>query len=230
MESKRESEFGICYECNTKNADSSQKPVFHCDLCEKWFCEEHLEPKFPYFVDWDTVLDVCGDPKIKLLFHTEHARKGGHPDFIYFRRTIEGLELEERVRDELIRQAIDRMEAAFRKRKFEAWERKAEEEAKITARATGKKKANLKAYTRAAGMTITTENKFGNMFPVPLTVYSNPLYREYLNDARTRESVKVIVDEYFQKYPKEKRRAKEETTEEQQEPEKKKHWWQRLAR
>lgn len=216
MESERESQLGICYECNTKNADSSQKPVYHCDLCEKWFCKEHLEPKFPYFVDWDTVFDVGGDPRIKLLFHTEQGREGGHTDYVYARKTIEASELDEKVRNELIKQAIDRMEEAFAQRQYalEIEEEEEEEEAKLMARA------------RATGMTITTGNKFGNRFVVPPVVYSNPEYREYLNYAKTMKSVKVIVDEYFEKHPEEKQKAKEETTKEQQEPKKKKHWWQ----
>jgi hypothetical protein len=203
MESERESQSGICYECSTKDADSSQKPVYRCDLCEKWFCERHLEPKFPYFVDWDTVFNVEGDPRIKALFYTEYRREGGHPDFIFLRKTIESLELEEKIRNQLIKQAIDRMEEANRKRRIERWEKE-----------------------RATGKTTTTENKYGYRFVVPLEVYSNAEYREYLNYAKTMKSVKVIVDEYYKKHPEAKHIAKEEVTKEQQEPEKKKHWWQ----
>jgi hypothetical protein len=225
LESDRESQLGICYECNTKNADSSQKPVFHCDLCEKWFCKEHLEPKFPYFVDWDTVFNVGGDPRIKLLYHTQHGREGGHPDYIYARKKIEASELDEKMRDELIKQAMDRMEAPDSKGQYEIWEKQAKEnQAQARARYVREvREKKEEAKLRATGMITTTENKFGNRFVVPLAVYSHPLYREYLNYAKTMKSVKVIVDEYFEKYPEEKPKAKEETTKEQQEPEKKKH-------
>jgi uncharacterized protein YkwD len=48
--------------------------------------------------------------------------------------------------------------------------------------------------------TITTDNKYGYRFVVPREVYSNPTYREYLDDAESISSVKVIVDEYYRKY------------------------------
>ena len=83
--------------------------MHRCSLCDKWFCETHLKPKFPYFVDWDNAFDVQGDPEIKVLFHTEFRRKGGHSDFVYLRKTIEALDLEEQTRNKLIKQAMDGM-------------------------------------------------------------------------------------------------------------------------
>jgi hypothetical protein len=119
-ELEREPRLGICYECTVKEGDSSHKQVYHCKLCKKWFCKKHREPKFPYLVDWDTIHNVQGDPEIKLLFHTQYRRKGGHPDFVYLRKTIEALEIEEKTRNELIKQAIDRMEETNRKRRLES--------------------------------------------------------------------------------------------------------------
>ena len=52
------------------------------------------------------------------------------------------------------------------------------------------------------GQTITKGNKYGLKFVVPKEVYSNPEYREYLNNAQSMKSVKVIVDEYYKKYGK----------------------------
>ena len=120
MEVGREPQLGICYECNVKERDSSRKEVYYCKLCKKWFCEKHREPKFPYLVDWDTIHNVQGDPEIKLLFHTEYRREGGHPDFVYLKRTIEALEIEEKTRNELIKQTIDRMEEANVKKMSES--------------------------------------------------------------------------------------------------------------
>ena len=82
-----------------------------------------MSPKFPYFVDWDTISDVQGDPKIKASFYTDYRREGGHPDFIFFRRTIEASELEEKIRTQLIKQALDKMEEANRKRMVEIQKR-----------------------------------------------------------------------------------------------------------
>jgi hypothetical protein len=50
------------------------------------------------------------------------------------------------------------------------------------------------------GQTITKGNKHGLRFVVPKEVYSNPEYREYLNNAQSMKSVKVIVDEYYRKH------------------------------
>ena len=127
MESERESHLGICYECSVKELDSSEKQVTHCDLCDKWFCERHRKPKFPFFVDWDTISDVQGNPEIKALFYTEYKREGGHPDFVYWRKTFEALDIEEKTRNELIKQAIDKMEEANRERRIERWEKEAKE-------------------------------------------------------------------------------------------------------
>jgi hypothetical protein len=117
IEPERESRIDICFECVVKDEDFSEKKVFRCELCNKWFCEKHLSPKFPYFVDRDTISDVQSDPKIKASFYTDYKREGGHPDFVFFRRTIEASELKEKIRPQLIKQVIDRMEEANRERK-----------------------------------------------------------------------------------------------------------------
>jgi hypothetical protein len=64
--------------------------------------------------------------------------------------------------------------------------------------------------------TITTGNKYGHRFVVPREVYSNATYREYLDYAKTMKSVKVIVDEYYRKYPMKMDLKKSKN---------KKHWW-----
>lgn len=94
-----ESKSGICYECRIKEEDSSEKQVYHCDLCDKWFCETHLKPKFPYFVDWDNVFDVQGNPEVKTLFYSEYGRQDGHADFVYLRKTIEAIEIHKKNKD-----------------------------------------------------------------------------------------------------------------------------------
>lgn len=180
-----------------KEQDSSEKQVTHCDLCDKWFCERHCEPKFPYFIDWDTVFDIQGNPEIKLLFHTQYRREDGHPDFIYLRKTVEALEIEEKTRNELIKLAIDRMEEANRKRRIEIRKKKEKE---IEAQIAEEEKL------REKGKTTTINNKYGHRFVVPREVYLNAEYGEYLNNAQTMKSVNVIVDEYYRKH-------------------KKKHWW-----
>jgi len=105
---ERESRVDSCCEC-CKEGDFSLKSVFHCELCDKWLCEKHVKPKFPFFVDWDTIFDVQGDREIKVMFYVEYQREGGHPDFVYWHRKFEALDFEEKQRNELIKKAIDRM-------------------------------------------------------------------------------------------------------------------------
>jgi len=205
METSEETETGICHECSVKDGDYSQKKVYHCEICDNWFCNKHRSPKFPYFVDWDTVLDVQGDPKIKALYHTEYKREGGHPDFNYWRKTFEARDISEKELDRLIKIGLDKMNAAFKEREYQR-----AEERYVQAK-------EKEAKERATGQTETTGNKYGNRFAVPLEVYSNATYREYLDCAQTEKSVKVIVDEYYKKYG---RKEKSEETK------KKKHWWQ----
>jgi hypothetical protein len=72
-----------------------------------------LKPKFPFFIDWDTIFDIQGNPEIKALYYTEWQREGGHPDFVYWRTKFESLDLEEKTRNGLIRQGVERMPQQF---------------------------------------------------------------------------------------------------------------------
>jgi len=181
---------GICYECMTKNNDSSKKQVYQCGLCNKWFCELHSKPKLPYFVDWETIFDIQGNPEIKALFYSEYRRRNGHADFIYLRQTIESLKNEKKFQNELIQQAIDKMVEAN-------WKRGNTTPIDNALEAS--------ALEVEKGMTETTENIYGQRFIIPKEIYACPEYREYLNHARTKESVKVILDEYYKKYSKKER-------------------------
>ena len=136
----------------------------------------HLKPKFPYFVDWDTVFDVQGNPEVKALFYSEYRREEGHPDFVYLRKTIESLQLEERFRNKLIQQAIDRMIEANQKRNAISME---------------KLKIAMKGDTK------TYENKFGHDFTVPLEVYEDDKYRLRLNNANLLCEVESIIADYY---------------------------------
>jgi len=223
MEPEREPKIGSCYECSIKEKDSSKKQVYYCELCGKWFCERHLEPKFPYFVDWDTVFDVQGNPEIKLLFHTEYRREGGHPDFVYWRRKVEALAIEETTRNELIKQAIDRMmhpekygveaPAEFETSTTKRVEILLREEIELTEQA--EKNMNKNISEKSGESTMTYDNRYGHGFWVPTEVYSNDEYREKLNNARTLEDVDQIIDDYNKHHRKEP---------EQEQPKKKKHW------
>jgi hypothetical protein len=102
-------DIGFCYECQTKDMESTKQRVYRCNECNKWFCELHRTPKFPYFVDWETQFDVQGNPAVKAMFYSEYGRQDGHPDFVYLRNTIEKNQLEERIQNQLIENNMDKM-------------------------------------------------------------------------------------------------------------------------
>jgi hypothetical protein len=110
---------------------------------------------------------------------------------IWLKRWKEGTQ--EKTRNRLIKQAIDRMEEANRERRIEKREKEAKE---IEAQEAEESKL------RARGKITTIGNKYGYRFVVPLEVYSNNEYREYLDYAKTTKSVKVIVDAYYRKHKK----------------------------
>jgi hypothetical protein len=210
MDPEKEPKIDSCYECCAKEGNTSKKQVYYCELCDKWFCERHLEPKFPYFVDWDTVFDVQGNPEIKLLFYTEYRREGGHPDFVYLRRTVEALDVEEKARNELIKQAMNRMvhsekyaaelpvdDLVDRNKRVEMLLR---EEIELAEEAA--KSINTDIPVKKGEATKTYDNVYHHHFWVPVEVYSDMEYRDRLNNARTLEEAEQIIHDYNRHHPK----------------------------
>jgi hypothetical protein len=39
------SHIGTCVECSVRDRDFSEKKLFQCELCGRWFCEKHLRPR-----------------------------------------------------------------------------------------------------------------------------------------------------------------------------------------
>lgn len=79
--------------------------MYHCELCERWFCEKHLKPRLAFIRD----LNAESIPEIRTLYETEVRDKEGkgHPDFQYSRKRLEELHLEEKIRFELINKALN---------------------------------------------------------------------------------------------------------------------------
>ncbi len=187
-------------------------------------------------MDWDTISDVKGSPEIKALFYTEYKREGGHPDFVYWRTKFESLDLEEKTRNELIKQSMDRINNPEKYRtEPPKEENEADKKRRIDFFIREESESNEPEQVNLRQETVTTGNKYGNRFVVPKEVYSNETYREYLNYAKSMESVRVIVDEYYRKYAmgeikEHPKKTKPEETQEPvkqvEEPRKKKHWWQ----
>jgi hypothetical protein len=198
-------------------------------LCDRWFCERHIDPRLAF------IKDLNAPPEVRALHYTEMQREDGHPDFAYSQIKFLELDIEEKNRNELIRQALDRMNhyydnALIPEKPIDAEEgRKKRIEMPLKEEEEIKKKEQSEKWKEESGLneprkedaksseTITTGNFYGHRFVVPREVYSNAEYREYLNYAKTMKSVRDIVDEYYRKYPMRKDLEK---------PKKKKHWWQ----
>lgn len=45
MDSRTESRVAACVECCLRSSDFSEKRLFRCELCGRWFCEKHLRPR-----------------------------------------------------------------------------------------------------------------------------------------------------------------------------------------
>jgi hypothetical protein len=204
-------------ECCVRERDLSQKKDYRCELCDRWFCERHIEPRLAFIRD---LRAIEHSPEVRALYYTEMRYKNGHPDFEYSRRKFRQLDIEEKKRNELIKQALDRMNHYYAE--VEIPEKPIDVEAdrkkrvEILLREEREVNEPQKEDVKSPETITTFGNFYGYRFVVPREVYSNAQYREYLNYAKTMKSVKVIVDEYYRKYPKRKDLEK---------PEKKKHWW-----
>jgi len=214
MESEKNFRIDICVECKVRDGDSSKKKVFKCGLCERWFCQKHIEPRLAFIRDYDAMTRF---PEIRVLLDSEWNREDGHPDFVYSRKKFEEIEMEEKKRNELIKQALDRMNRYYAEAEdseLEIPEKPIDTEAdrkkrvEILLREERELKEHQKEDVKFPKEE-TVKTRYG--FPVPREVYSNPEYREYLDHADNKKSVEVIVDEYYRKYGTQKT-AREETT------------------
>jgi hypothetical protein len=181
--------------------------VYHCELCERWFCEKHLKPRLFFIKDLDAIENI---PEIRVLYYTEVKGKEGHPDFEYSRRKLVELDIEEKRRNELIKQALDRMNHYYdevsipekpidleqeRKRTFEML-LKEEEEIEKEQQLEKRKKESKKVKIKIVDEGDYHYNKIETT--VPEEVYKNKEYRKKIERAKTREEVEKIVLEYYE--------------------------------
>lgn len=45
IEPEAGSHIGTCVECSVRDRDFSEKKLYQCELCGKWFCEKHVRPR-----------------------------------------------------------------------------------------------------------------------------------------------------------------------------------------
>lgn len=74
-------------------------------------CEKHIEPRLAFIPNFNP---TNYSPEIEALYYREYKRSDGHPDFGYSRMKFEELDIEEKTRNELIKQALDRMNAYYK--------------------------------------------------------------------------------------------------------------------
>jgi len=111
MSEEGEHKIDTCVECCVRDNDFSEKKVFQCRLCERWFCERHIEPRLAFIKDLKAIEE---SPEIRALYYTEvEGKEEGHPDFVYSRIKLMELDMEEKLRNELIKEALDRMNGYY---------------------------------------------------------------------------------------------------------------------
>jgi len=154
-------------------------------------------------------------PEIRVMLDSEWNREDGHPDFVFSRKRFEELDIEEKKRNELIKQALDRMNRYYaeaeipekpidveadRKKRVEMLQK---EEAEIDKpKTTDSDKTVNRIPFRVGETTLTYENRYNHHFRVPAEAYSTEKYRQKLNNARTLDEVEHILHDYYKHHPK----------------------------
>jgi len=75
-----EIKIGQCPRCLFRDEDKSEKKLFQCDLCGKWYCEKHVLPKPCYIVD------LMKSDKDPTKWHYLNDDGLGHPDANYIEK------------------------------------------------------------------------------------------------------------------------------------------------
>jgi len=92
--SEREYVLDVCPECKKLESDSSEKRLFQCPSCERWFCEKHLEPKLAVIRDFNKIIK---DKEWRDIVEKDWEREDGHPDYAYTRERLDKLKIEKEI-------------------------------------------------------------------------------------------------------------------------------------
>jgi ribosomal protein L37AE/L43A len=92
--SEREYRLDVCPECKHREDDSSEKKLFQCRYCERWFCERHLEPRLAVIRDFNKIIK---DKEWRDLVEEDWKREDGHPDHAYTRERFDELRIEKEI-------------------------------------------------------------------------------------------------------------------------------------
>jgi len=83
--SEREYRLDVCPECKVREEDGSEKKLYQCQYCERWFCERHLGLKVVHIPDYN---EIIKDVAWRDIVERDRKREDGHPDLAY---TVERL-------------------------------------------------------------------------------------------------------------------------------------------
>jgi len=89
--SEREYRLDVCPECKVREGDSSEKKLYECQYCERWFCKRHLKPRLFHIPDLTIPVK---DKEWGSIIEEEGKKKGGHPDYAYTQERYEMFKLE----------------------------------------------------------------------------------------------------------------------------------------
>jgi len=92
--SEREYHIDVCPECKHREGDSSEKKLFQCRYCERWFCERHLEPRLAVIRDFNKIIK---DKEWRDLVEEDWKREDGHPDYAYTKERFDELKIEKEI-------------------------------------------------------------------------------------------------------------------------------------
>jgi len=98
--SEREYRLDVCPECKVREGDSSEKKLFQCRYCERWFCERHLEPRLAVIRDFNKIIK---DKEWRDMVEEDWKREDGHSDYAYTKERFDELKVEK----EIVRSKIE---------------------------------------------------------------------------------------------------------------------------
>jgi len=103
--SQRECRLDVCPECKVREGDGSEKELYQCKYCERWFCERHLGPRLAVMKDLKATIK---DKTWRNMVEEDWKREDGHPDYAYTWEKLNELRIEKEVLQAKISAFLDR--------------------------------------------------------------------------------------------------------------------------
>jgi len=158
IEPETGSRIGSCVECSLRDRDFSEKKLYKCELCGRWFCEKHVRPRtflirgvddvqdeqipeglglndvqaertpeqgtfiLGTSVGWikERAIEIKDRIKSRKGKQNKWKHENSHPDFQYTEKWLEGLDIQEKKRNELIKRGLGRVNRYYSREKLEA--------------------------------------------------------------------------------------------------------------